>query len=302
MRSYTSTLLFEDAIDLLPYGSETWHSVKNIFTPTVQIVEIDCGTLIGEKQKASLDLLGAKENGAGSITRDRLNNASGAGQTYLYLKTLSTCVSQGGLCKTCYERTTNIGVNVGDYVSIPPEFIIQVENISVPVGGNTCNLTFDSDVYDSLLIFVNSAWLTPMQYTLIGTSLILASPVDVESGGVTGYGTVTIKYLVNTKTPYVYWLASTFSGSLLGMSPLPARPLRISPLLHGALLPYGDVEKLTLNVLQSPLTPAPILDYIPRITDPLEKAVLVALLNSIYLPQAEVPDAPVSPPPGPPPS
>jgi hypothetical protein len=53
-RSFANTLLYEGTLDTITSVNPILHNVANtLFTPTVRIVEEDCGTLLGQNMPAS---------------------------------------------------------------------------------------------------------------------------------------------------------------------------------------------------------------------------------------------------------
>lgn len=287
MRSYTATLLFEQALDFVDSGSDIYEPLNRIFSPFVPVVMNDCETLLGEKVDLTLDLKGRYELDTDVvINRIRLNTASINGEKYIRVRALHTCIAPGGMCRLCYRRTYlhDPVPDVGDLVQVHPQFVLQTEHISLDTGETEGLLSYSPDEYDDVFIYVNSNLkVETTDYTITGKTIELTAGMPSEGGGGGGYGTITARYIVGTRSPFVYWLASKYSGSLIGLAALPARPLPLRESLYSSLLPAGEVEYLSRRLLSSPLTPTPIKDYLPKIADPLEKAVFVSLLSAIFL-------------------
>lgn len=289
MRNFTNTLLFEQSIDLVPSGTEIAAQITSIFTPNIKIIESDCGTLLGRTSPLGLDLLGQIELSTGfSIGISRISQMSTLGATSMSIRTANTCISRGGICIQCFRATfrLNSAPSLGDVISIPPEFIIQREHVSVVAGSTSCQLSYTPDQYDRIYIFTSGQLRhSPADFSITGNIVTFTSPIpaDIISGVPQPTSTITAWYGVNTTVPFIHWLAGTYSGSLAGMMPIPHEPFPLKPSLYLAALPAYAVNTLTSNVVNSPITPTGILNYMSKISDPLEQATLVALLNSIYL-------------------
>ena len=148
-------------------------------------------------------------------------------------------------------------------------------------GSTTGTLSFTPDQYDSAILFKNGTFLNPSAYTISGNIITFTNPLTGDPGS--SYATITIQYIVVSTVPFVNWLAETYSGALVGLDPLPRPLLSLPKLLLSSLVPSYNVESLALLLMNSPLTPVAVKQYLPNINDPLEKAVLVSLLNAILL-------------------
>jgi len=288
MRSFTSTLLFEQAMDFVPPSNPNVYAAMNaIFNPQVRVIENDCNTLLGEKIDLTLDLIGRYELETYEvIDRDRLNQASNAGQSYLRVRSLSTCISPGGICQKCYQasRPGPALPPIDSFVTIDSLFPLQVEHLVLPTGTTTCEISYAPEQYDILRLYANGFIRQEgVGYTVSGTTVTLTPGIGAEPGSGGAYGTLTLRYLVDTRAPYLYWLASKFSGSLVGLAGLPTQLLPIRKSLHTSVLPIAEVEYLVNQVSKSSLTPDHIKGHLQNIPDPFEKAMFVALLSSIYL-------------------
>ena len=290
MRSITSTILFEEALDLIPTGQTV---VKNSVTRLLQpIVTIDpnladCGTKLGEKQPLSLELIGRQELSTGlAINRARLNAASVAGLTSLFIRSMSTCISPNGICQTCWQATRQYDmVALGSKQQVTPEFIIQTETFEALATQTVWMISYAPSQYDVIYMYSSAGLISPSAYTISGTTVTFGSPLPYDTG--TGAGTsvssLTIRYGVRTYVPFVHWLASTYSGSLVGMAKLPTQYLPIRQDLHESLLPQGEVDLLEARVVGSPLTPPSVSTWLNKVEGILEKAIFVSLLNALYL-------------------
>lgn len=290
MRSITSTILFEEALDLIPTGQTAVHnSVTRLLQPlvTIDLNVSDCGTKLGEKQLISLGLIGRVELATGLvINRARLNAASTSGLTSLFLRSMATCISPNGICKKCWEATRQYDtVSLGSRQVVTPEFIVQTETFEGLTGQTVWPLSYSTSQYDVIYLYSSAGLIAPSSYTISGSTLtfLVAPPYDTGTGGGTAVSSVTARYGVRTYVPFVHWLASTYSGSLLGMSQLPTQFLPIRLELHESLLPAGETDLLEARLLGSSLTPPSVSTWLSKVEGLLERAVFVSLLNALYM-------------------
>ena len=86
-----------------------------------------------------------------------------------------------------------------------------------------------------------------------------------------------------TRGPFLSWLADTYAGSMLGMKALPSPKLPLRKRLLSGLVPNSMVELLGSQLSNLRGVPAEAISYLDNIKDPLEKALFVIALFSIYL-------------------
>lgn len=283
MRSYINTMIFEGSLDFITPGTDLEAMLNTIFTPKVKVIEAQCNTFLGDRVNPSFDLLGRTELATGfPIDSVRLSAVTANTQDAIPCRSLFSCISPGGICQACFQASRPLATApaVGSLVNILPQYIIQREHIVVTPGTTTMTMQYSTEEYDTAYVFTDGTLLIPAQYTISGNTLTI--PAGVPLDGVGGVGTVTIWYATVTRSQFVYWLAGTYSGSLMGMSPLPHRPFPVRKSLFTSLIPVGTVELLAQNCLNSDIIPQAIKDYLPQIKDLAEKAVLVSMLNAVY--------------------
>jgi len=226
MRSYSGLLVFESVFDSIP-PQETLLTAfaKTVFSPTVTIVEEDCETMLGRRILLETHVEGSTRTETWTIlSRGYIDTLLGNGVYQAYTRTLDSCVSKGGVCLKCYQASRpympalSVGNNVTlnpDYVSYeecleagsrdgrdyvyPTQNILEADNYAVYTLGNL--VTDQAQVYPSTVE-------TPYGY--------LTMPDSSETEGSPPYlGFYTVRAWVQDRTPFMYWLAGTFSGSLL---------------------------------------------------------------------------------------
>jgi hypothetical protein len=280
MRSYTNTLLFESALDSITTSNTLLHTLAdNLFSPTVQIVEEDCGTLLGEVISVNADAEGRVELSTGlNITPSRITALLSSGTYEVSTRSIGSCISEGGVCQACAAASRQkLSVPAVDsFWKVYPETIIEISHVVVPNGQSTITLLYKPEQYDLLYLYFNGALVSEGSYSISGTTLSLGSPVSTDSS-------FTIKYAVNTRITYYYWLAETFSGSLFGIQVLPRRPLPLKKELLTSLIPTADVESLVQDLKASAAQGGDFVTYLEDVRDPLEKAIFATMLGSVFL-------------------
>ena len=108
------------------------------------------------------------------------------------------------------------------------------------------------------------------------------STAPFPNSSATEFEDYTVKYVVITRATFYYWLAATFAGSLLGVKPLPSRPLPLRKNLLLEAIPENDLEVLT-DKLERSAAAGDFTRYLNQVKDPLEKAVFGVMLGSIFL-------------------
>ena len=285
MRSPLNTIIFESCLDNTTPGTDLENAFQRLYSPRVPISEEACNTYLGERLAVNLDLLGRTElTDNVAIDMAHLNEYSGYNELIIPVRSLSTCIAPNGVCVACYmaSRPGLTPPSVGDTINIFPEYVIQRDHIPVATGTTVVPLSYDVSQYSSLYVFQDGTInQVGVDYTVSGSTLTFTTGT-LPDGGSGSISTITIWYASETRCGFMYWLADTYSGSLMGLSPLPFSRFPVRKSLFTSLLPPGDVFMLTQNVLQSPLIPDPIKSYVPQITDIMEQTVLVSALNAIY--------------------
>jgi hypothetical protein len=279
-RTFTNTLLFETVLDSVP-GSNILltNIIQSFFHPNVLVIESDCSTLLGNFQPLSYKVLGSVELSTGlPINNARLMTLITTNVTEVAERSLSTCISNGGICQACYSasRPNLVLPSIGSRVTIDPEMIIDVQQISFSAGQTSMVLPYNSDQYSYPYLFLDGALVSSSSYTITDSTLTLVTP-PVSST------TFVIKFAVITNSLFFYWLAETFSGSLLGIEPFGKILLPIRKATFLPLIPTEDIKSI-INILQnSTVSQEDSVQYISNISDPLEQAVLTIMLAALFL-------------------
>lgn len=281
-RSFSNTLLYESTLDTITSSNPILHNVVNtLLLPTVRIVEEDCGTLLGKEMQASFSADGLIEVSTGlPITPSRRNTLVSGGTYSVNIRSISTCVSSGGICRTCLAssrpRLTVPAIN--SLYRIQPEIVLDSISVTTYSSGSDIlvDIPYDSSLFDTIYIFHDGLLVDESEYTVSGTQIIFPSSIG------TGI-TLVIKFLVNSNIEYYNWLCNTFAGSLLGIKQIYDNllPVKRSILLN--CIPKDDIESLHTQLKNLDIGEDDIIMYLDNVKDPLEKAIYICVLGSILL-------------------
>lgn len=279
MRSYSSLLIFETALDSIHTSDAGLNSlVRHVFYPQFRVVEHDCNTHLGETVDVNFEAEGRIELATGlPISRDRIVYLLSQGIYTVQTRTLSTCISEGGICAKCYaaSRPLEDVPEVDDIVTVRPLYDRSTEVLYTSGTTDLLTLGTDSDSYEHLLLYVNGQLQDTSTYSVEGTSLRLTSPVPSGTN-------LVVRYITETRVPFMLCLAETYAGSLLGLKPLPRPLLPVRGLLLNHQIPEGLVTMLIEDAKKSGVIPPSMLEYLGNIEDKLERALFLMTLRSIY--------------------
>lgn len=285
MRSYAGLLVLEDLFDDVPTTDTNLLKLANsIFTPLVNVVEEDCGTTLGKFEILNFETQGLVELATGnSLSKERITFLLSKGVYKVYVRHISTCITDTGVCAKCYSSTYPdlVSPNLDSMVKVLPEYLFNAEILTGMTGQLTYGTTTPILNYDKHYVFKNDIFLIPeVDYTLSEGLLVLSK--NLTPPIITGEDLV-IRFINTTRSPFLVWLANTYSGALLGIKSLVYKNLPIRSLLLSKLLD-PNVLILTEEILNKYKTiPDKYLSYIPSIKDPLEKALYMIALYSIYV-------------------
>ena len=280
MRSYSGLLIFENVFDSVTSTDTILSELcTRIFYPSVPIVEDYCNTLLGEEVDVNYEIEGYVELSTGEpLTKSRIEELLYSGTYKVRIRTLSTCVSEGGVCAKCYNssRQDEPYPEVGSIKTIDPLFVKSTEVILV-VSQNEITLSLDSGSYDKVLVYCNGQLLYGEDFYIEGQTLRFNN-LEVSPGDY-----AVVRYISDTKVPYMLWLAGTYSGSLIGVKSLPGPLLPIRSLLLTSLIPEHYVDDLVGHLeSDSSRSPGNIVEYLSSIPDLLERALLAIALSVVY--------------------
>ena len=280
MRSYSNFILFEGALTNLPIGSAPIIEAANfLVSPTVPIIEVDCGTLLGSTLPLTYNTVGYETVGylelftQTFLTVQRVQILLAQGVSSVKVRSTSTCVSKGGVCTTCYNGSFRPTVlpAVGSLVTLSSTFIYASQIIigngvdSVyPVSQNSTQYTQTNVSYYPEVISLTDTQIT---FSTVRQS------TDI----------FTLHFYKLSSDPLLEYIAKSYSGSLMGIAPLPSYQLLLKPSLYSSLFSDSHMQLLR-NELDnySSNIPTQYLDYCDTIVDKLEKVLYIIYTYAIY--------------------
>jgi hypothetical protein len=280
MRSYSGTLLLENIFDFVPSTEvEIYNLSLGVFNPNVLIVEIDCKTTLGKFETVNYEAEGLTELATESrLSYDRINELLSAGTYSVATRHSSTCISKGGICKKCYRATypTRLNVEVNDRVDIEAEYLANSEIVELSPDMLSYSTVTDPASYSRQYVFHKGNLLFDnVDYTISNGKLTLTKLIPDA-------GNLVIRFMRIDRSAFVGWLASSYSGSLLGMKAIPYQLLPMRPLFLASTLLENRLQLVSELVKSSPKVPKEYSKYIDQIRDPLEKALFMLAIYSIY--------------------
>lgn len=279
MRSYSSLLVFEDIFDYIPNQNKDLVSLASmVFTPNVPIVKTDCGTTLGLFQTVNYELEGSVELATGMvISRDRIDQLLYTGTYEIATRSLSTCIAPAGVCQACYHASnqTEDVPAIGSRVTIQPKYVSSTDVIKASAGDTTWPLTVADGSYQFTDIYIEGILQDPSTYSISNATLTFSMPLTTDNN-------IVVHYSSYNKAPYLVFLAETYSGSMLGMKPLPSQMLPIRSLLLGSLIPQNKLELIVEYTQEVDLIPQDYRDYLETINDTFEKTLYVIAINCIF--------------------
>lgn len=280
-RTYSNFLLFEDVIDNLPTTSPIMiQALGLLLNPAINVVEEDCGTLLGQMSETSYELEGRIEVATGvPLSAARINTLLSQGVYKFGIRTLHTCIShlKGGICRKCYE-SMYIGETapaVGTITSTPA---LQIYQSDVIIGNSytqTFSLTQTEDDWHTVKVVHNGLVTTPQQYVLHPDSITF---VDVPVSDAIHI----VHFLEQNTRPFHGYIAKTYSGALLGVQPLPTLKLFLRESLYEAQFSENFINFMINDVVALRSVPSTYIDYLQRVHGKMEKVLLALYLFALY--------------------
>lgn len=278
MRSPSNSLLFSSLLTRLPTttAQSISSAVNGILNLPVTVLEQDCGTYLGQTLVLSPALTGYIETATGaSLTESRISYLLGSGVATLSVRSLPTCLTNGGVCATCYRSTYGYYPSVGTIQAIQPAYYIGNQYFYGDGVTSSFPLNYDASTILSSLVYVNDT-LIPSGFSVQNNAL--AFPTPPAFGQV-----IAIRSLVMNASVFIDLLAQTYSGDLIGLAPasstlgLPAKRSLYESYLKGGAL---SGVQATLGGIAG--IPQPLLTYGETILSPLEALLYYVCLYATF--------------------
>lgn len=280
IRTYAGLLVLEDLFDYIPTNNQDVVNLANmVFSPNLQVVTNDCGTTLGLITTVNYSAEGLIELATGdSLSRDRIGQLLHNGIYSVSVRSTSTCIANGGICAKCYSasypRVTT--PNINDRVVIYPEYAVRTDALSGVHGQTVFELTLNDNQYAFNYVYNNGQLLVQgTDYSISGNYLTLVTPLATDGG-------ITVRYTSYNRAAFLIYLAEQYSGSMLGMNPLPRELLPVRSLLLTSLVNSAILDVVLELTTASKSIPSELSAYGDTIKDPLEQALYLLALQALF--------------------
>lgn len=281
MRSYSGLLVFENIFDYIPTANPDLVNFSlGIFQPSILVSVYDCGTTLGNIQTVNYQLEGKVELATGLvISKARIDQLLFNGIYTIATRTLDSCVANGGVCQLCYKASRQAlpVPNVNDRVTIYPEYEITTDVLAGAANQVSYSLRLSTNQYDYVYVYIQGVLQPTSTYSITGTTLSFNTgfvPTTAEN--------ISVRYTSLNRSPFLVYLAQSYSGSVLGMQPLPSPLLPIRSLLLNSQISTTRLNMLCDYTHELTQIPTNYLQYMDTIQLPLERALYMLAINSIF--------------------
>jgi hypothetical protein len=281
MRTYTNSLVFENIFDTAPtIDVDLIDLYTSITTPRVQIIELNCGTTSGKLRDVTYRIVGETELSTNlPLSRSRIDQLLSSGIYKVATAHTATCTSTGGICQRCYQSDfpKNPIPAVGSYTLIPPEAPIKVDIMRGTLGTSYFQLSDSPSLYKRIDVYIDGL-LQMGGYTVGNDSITLSTPLTLTTS-------VVVKYIDDYYLVFLKYLASSYSGSLIGIKEIPDNALLpIKTSLLSSLISKNKLELIRNKLKGIPSIPQNFKDYLDtnNIPDTLEESLLMISLYNVF--------------------
>lgn len=272
-RTYSNYLLFEGVLDSLAAPEAgvgiVQSMARDVMSPTVKVIEEDCGTALGTEGEITFNVEGDYVlTQTPPLTYQDIYNLLSQGKYKAKFRSTSSCISKGGVCRVCLRGSMlgEVPPLVGEYVKLVQEFNYRSERLQGT--GSTKNYSLRDD-YDIAKVIIEGQ--------VAHTILPDATQVEVNTSH-----TFLIRYYSCDSSSLLGYLGRTFSGGLLGISPLPTPPLVIKESLYNQVLSEAQISLLEEEVTNLGNVEDRFLDYSKSIHSRLEKSLFLLFLFAVF--------------------
>lgn len=283
MGSYSGFLLLEDMLDNLTDDSRLlFNEASQLFNPSVEIVEEDCGTLLGRRVQIDSSAIGLKDLATDEyLTSEDVEFFLSQGLYHRQVRHTAFCTSNGGVCKKCYEATyRNVGsVPVGSRQIATTEITVGTQMFLLQDGGVEVLVSADGEPVSRVDVFLNDVYTEEYEETLPDFDQVRIIFPEVPPNG----SKVFVRIYRETSSPFMGYLSKTYSGNLLGAAPMDTGILPIRKGLLKERISEGRLAALEVELENySQNIPASYLGYLANIKDPLEKELFILSLYGVF--------------------
>jgi hypothetical protein len=272
--------LLEDLFDYLPNTSQMLSQfADSIFNPSVEVTELDCGTTLGKVSDLTFGAVGYIELATNlPITTTRITSLLGQGIYKIALRNLHSCTAIGGICQECYRGSFPYDTipQINSILKIPSEYTFT-EDVYITDGVTqpSYTLTVPDGFYSNVLVYAADVFVQPTAYS-ITDNVLTFTYVPVAGTN------IVIKYVTDSAKPFLNYLAASYSGSLLGMKPLPTSPIVLRESLLKSMITPTQLDMISRELVKYNAIPESQISFSDTISDPLERALFMIALFGIY--------------------
>lgn len=273
MRTYSNYLLFEGVLDSLAGSNNIVGTMaRSVVTPTVKIVEEDCGTTLGTEVTINFDIEGDILLATDTpLTYSDIYSLLSSGTYKAGIRKASSCISKGGVCRKCAAGTM-LGATipaVGEGFELAPEFNYKTEYF---IGDGIRKSYPLRDDYDVAKVIING---------LVTKVLTGATHVDFTTAPAPGQKFI-VRYYTADSSSLLGYTARSFSGGLLGVRPLDTPPLVIREELYNSILQEGQIAILEEEVSAISGIDSKYMDYVSKVHSNLERCLMLLFTYAIF--------------------
>lgn len=283
MGTYSGFLLLEDLFDNLPEESAIlYNEAERLFNPTVAIVEPDCLTKLGKRISLDFSTLGMYDLALDRrLTQQDIEFFLGRGEYYRFVRHPAFCVSTGGVCKKCYDSRYEVDspAEVGNTAKVFSETLFGTLSGIVPAGSTQFTLTASVEDFDNPQVFIDEEITSDYELTADASGTLQISLPEATDEP----RKIFLRLYRNTSSPFLSYLAKTYSGDLLGAAPLETGDLPV----RAELLKLRSSDTLLASLEDelenfAEFIPDSYLRYISDIRDPLERELYILALYGVF--------------------
>lgn len=278
MRYYSNFLLFEDFLEYLPKSSGILSNISDsIISPQVLVSENFCGTFLGKKIKLDFGSEGLIETSTlERISKSRLENLLQNGKYETDILSTSNCTSENGICKSCFESSfPGVPVpEIGSLTRVPSLFNTATEVFVCDGTRNEFSLKNEIKEFSHVAV-IHEGNVLKEEISFRGN--VLTVNQAFPSGD-----NLVIKLYKNYTTPLLWYFSKSHSAGLFGIKELESFPLLLRESLYNKILTPEILLTLKTEIEKYDTIPNTYLEYCDNIHSPLEQALFILYLYSIY--------------------
>lgn len=273
----------EDLFDNLPDDDTTlYNEGQQLFNPTVIIVEDDCLTNLGNRISLDYSHIGQWDLALDrAITKADIDYFLSQGSYYRFIRNPPHCISQGGVCRKCYQATNpgDTTSTVGSPVSLYSLLVVATQTVLLPAGATKFVLNTDGSDISDVHLYYNDVYAEDYDLTVLSTG---EYEITLNAAPVTG-DVAFVRMFNGTSSPFMSYLSATYAGNLLGAAYLATGDLPIRTGLLKERITESRLASLE-NALEkhSQHIPPTYVEYITKIKDPLERELYILALYGVF--------------------